>query len=183
MASAAKAATSGIPTALTSRGLTYLSKDAFDRSLADFSEHIRIDPNNGAHCLRAQANFGPRTNFAAAAGDSAKQSNPLNPYRVSPQHEVEVLGADDKLRATSAKLKQLDWPYPAVKLFLQEPPGLRWRRLRMPMNAARRNSTSGEWQLVAPIAGRSDGSCKVMSKDPNVQYREGRAKLRRLAQG
>ena len=108
----------------TTRGHAYLNKGEYGPAIADYSEAIRLDPKDASTLeTRGIANYNSG-NYGAAASDldQSAQKTPKNAYPALWLYLARSRSGSDnageELAINSATLKQSDWPFPVVELFL-----------------------------------------------------------------
>ncbi len=110
--------------AFNTRGVAYGDKGDLDRAMADYNEAIRLDPKYAqAFNNRGRVNF-YMANYGTAATDFARvvQDSRTDAYAVLWLYLARVRSGNQtaatELETNATKLKQPDWPYPMVSLFL-----------------------------------------------------------------
>ena len=142
--------------AFNNRGLAYAAKQDYDRAIADYNEAIRL--------------------------------NPKFPYSVLWLYLARTRsGADTaaaELDANAKKLKQPDWPYPVVELFLgRRTPKSTLVAPTKPNDRCEAQFYVGEWQLLRGDRPKALAALKAAvgtCPKSNVEYDFARAELKRL---
>ena len=182
-----------LATEFYNRGLAWRRKGDIDRSIADYTEAIRIDPNHAsAYKNRGRANF-YAGNFDAAISDLARgvRETPDDAYAVVWLYLARARSgsknAATELETNAAKLsKQSNWPYPVVELFLgRRPPEA---TLSAPSKADDRCEAHfyvGEWHLLQGNPATAAAILKIAADScPKnfIEYTGAQAELKRLQQ-
>ena len=173
------------------RGLHRVLGD-FNAAIADYSEAIRINPGNPVgYRARGFANF-YAAHYDAAASDLARAvaDKPADAYPALWLYIARTRSGDQtaaaELTANAKQLKQTDWPYAVVELFLgQRTPEA---TLATPGNDNDRCEAQfyiGEWQLLRAEHSAAIESLKnAASTCPKdfVEATDAQAELKRLGQ-
>jgi lipoprotein NlpI len=177
------------------RGNAYDTKGEHDCAIADYTEAIKLDPEREWHIdSRGHANF-HAANYAAAASDfsSVVRKKPGDAYAILWLYLAQARGGNPNARAelqtNAAKLKQPDWPYPAMELFLD-------RRTPEATIAAAGEANErceaqfyiGQWHLMRGDRTRAIDALKVATdacdRDEDwIMHTGVRAELKRLGAG
>ncbi len=106
------------------RGIAWRHKGDNDQAIADYTEAIRLNPNYAsAFKNRGRANFFI-ANYVAAASDLTRgvQEKPDDAHAVIWLYLARARSGSQnaaaELETNAAILKQSDWPYPVIELFL-----------------------------------------------------------------
>jgi tetratricopeptide (TPR) repeat protein len=173
------------------RGIAWRRKGDIDRSIADYTEAIRIDPNHtGAYKNRGRANFFAG-NYDAAASDLARgvQEAPDDAYAVVWLYLARARsgskGAAAELETKAAKLsKQSDWPYPVAELFLgRRPPEATLSAPSTQDDRCEAHFYVGEWHLLQGNPATAAAILKIAADScPKnfIEYTGAQAELNRL---
>jgi lipoprotein NlpI len=176
--------------AFFNRGLAYVAKQDSDRAIADYNEAIRIDTKS------ARAFFYRGIAYAAKQDSDRAIADYNEAIRLDPKYPNSVLwlyfartrsGAHNAAAelATNAKnLKQPDWPYPVVELFLgRRTPEATLAAATKPNDRCEAQFYIGEWHLlrgdhpkaIAALNAAVDTCPKLF-----VEFLSARAELKRL---
>lgn len=172
------------------RGIAWRRRGDNDNAIADYTEAIRLNPNHvSAFKNRGHAYF-YAANFGAAASDFARnlQEKPDDGYSVMWLYLARARSgsqnASKELETNAAQLKQSDWPYPVIELYL-------WRRTPEEILAATSKPDErcealfyvGEWHLLrgdqataAPTLKAAADTCPKTF----IEYTGAQAELKRL---
>ena len=170
------------------RGGAYEGKGDYDRAIQDYDQAIQLDPMNAsAHSERGRAYFN-QGNFKAAA-TALSRANELQDNAYSAIWDYlarERMGEDGmaELEAKSARLKNTDWPYPVIELYLGgRSPADVLLVARKVEERCEAQFYNGEWQLLhgnrAEAATALQAAADVCPKN-YFEYTAALAELKRL---
>ena len=135
------------------RGLAYSAKQDYDRAIADFTQAIKLDPNAPSFFNRGEAYYAKQEfGYAISDFNEAIRLDSKFPYSMLGLYLARTRSgahtAAAELEINAKNLKQPDWPYAVVELFLG-------RRTPATLAAATKRDERceaqfyiGEWRLL-----------------------------------
>jgi lipoprotein NlpI len=176
--------------AFNNRGLAYAAKPDYDRAITDYNEAIRLNPKFALAFHNRGFAYAAKQDYDRAIADynEAIRLNPKFPYSVLWLYLARTRsGADTaaaELDANAKKLKQPDWPYPVVELFLgRRTPKSTLVAPTKPNDRCEAQFYVGEWQLLRGDRPKALAALKAAvgtCPKSNVEYDFARAELKRL---
>ncbi len=175
------------------RGLAYAAKQDYDRAIADYDEAIRLDPKSATIPVydRGQA-YAAKQDYDRAIADfnEAIKLDPKFAYPVLwlylTRARTGAQTAAAELETNAKNLKQQDWPYPVVELFLgRRTPEATLAASTKPDDRCVAQFYVGEWRL---LRGNRSAAVAALKKAADAcpkkhfAYELARAELHRLGQ-
>ena len=174
--------------AYSNRGHIYRLNGDYDRAIADYDQAIQLDPKNAhASMNRGRAYFYQRK-FTAAAADFqrvnvlAENSYSMLWRYLAREHVGE--NGEAELEANAARLKNKDWPYAVIELYLgRRPPAEVLSVAGEPEERCEAQFYSANWHLLhgnrAQAATGLQAAVDTCQKT-GIEYADAVAELKRL---